>query len=150
MDKETRKKLGMCDEHGFTNTIDERGVGTHLKCPLCRIKELERAAADQETTNSLLVEEKDKYLKLYLEQLELVEEWQMASGLVDGSGDPGGVTPKFSQAYWLGVEEECKRLRPVETAARVFVEYDGEKDHPDYLHWQEHFDALKAALEGGE
>jgi flagellar biosynthesis/type III secretory pathway protein FliH len=37
-----------------------------------------------------------------------IDEWKMASGLQDGSGDPGGITPNGFMKYW---EEENARIK---------------------------------------
>ena len=41
--------------------------------------------------------------------------------------------------------EMCAFVRAWQ-AARAFVEYDGAHDNPDYVHYQEHFDAMAAAV----
>ena len=48
------------------------------------------------------------------------------------------------------VTKQMLRLVDIEEAARTFVEYDGEADVPDYIHYQTHFDALKATLDWEE
>mgnify|MGYP001102788278 CR=1 FL=1 len=40
-----------------------------------------------------------------------VERWKSASGLIDGSGDPDGVTPEAMRRYWEQVEAERDEAR---------------------------------------
>lgn len=54
---------------------------------------------------------------------ELVDEWKDASGIVDSSGDPDGITPKMAEKYWKGLESERDRcaVSVKETQARLDI-----------------------------
>lgn len=43
-------------------------------------------------------------------------------------------------------QEEIRKLRKIKSKAKAFIEYDGENDVLEYLHWGEYFDALKNAI----
>jgi hypothetical protein len=92
-----------------------------------------------------------------------VEEWQTASGLVGGTGDPGSVTPKMAEEYVHGlkrVAELADRLTdkngrlfkgfignfPVQND--VFRDLSGGGDRPGYKAFldRETFDRLREAI----
>jgi len=78
----------------------------------------------------------------YLDALAEIEAWKDATGLVDGHGDPDGITPDIARKHWEGVERERDRLRAMEcrsvalTAVESLIEDLASEIPPDAGPWQ--------------
>lgn len=51
--------------------------------------------------------------------LEQVERWKDASGLIDSSGDPDGVSPNGMRKYWEGVEAQLAKANATIKQLRI-------------------------------
>lgn len=71
----------------------------------------EETEAEKVKEEHLLKQFAESQPRTRTEELESeVGEWKLASGLMDSTGDPDGITPKIAKEYWENLERRYDRL----------------------------------------
>lgn len=81
------------------------------------LREARKGIAEVIACRGRRMRERDQAQERIVELEAEVEQWKLCTGLIDGSGDPDGITPDIAQRHWEGVAEN---LTTVEAG---FTEY---------------------------